>query len=245
MEADAGATAAVERQKKQALAAFGSRGCRCARPSMPATFGSFAAGSMERARSLSSLRRRSMPLTARELFQSDLYRMFGRTDVGLTSRFGDRSVLHYLWLLRHAQRARSALERGAYRLALSRASTKTHIHIPWSTQIGPGFYIGHLGRVIINPRAVIGSNCNIATGVTIGAVPTGARAGCPRIGDRVWIGTNAVVVGGITIGNDVLIAPGALVNRDVPPGSTVIGNPGVIHEDRPCPPEYIQHPWQG
>ena len=69
--------------------------------------------------------------------------------------------------------------------------------------------------------------------------------GPPRIGDRVWIGTNAVIVGGIEIGDDVLIAPGAFVNVDVPSGSTVIGNPGVVHLDHPCPSEYVQNPWEG
>ena len=69
--------------------------------------------------------------------------------------------------------------------------------------------------------------------------------GPPRIGDRVWIGTNAVIVGGIEIGDDVLIAPGAFVNVDVPSGSTVIGNSGVVHLDHPCPSEYIQNPWEG
>ena len=132
-----------------------------------------------------------------------------------------------------------------WRLRLSHASARTHIHIPWSCKIGPGFYIGHLGRVIINPAAVIGRNCNISTGVTIGMIPVGRRAGTPRIGDRVWIGTNAVIVGGIEIGDDVLIAPGAFVNVDVPSGATVIGNPGVVHPDHPCPSEYIQNPWEG
>jgi len=44
---------------------------------------------------------------------------------------------------------------------------------------------------------------------------------------------------------DVLIAPGAFVNVDVPSGSTVIGNPGVVHLDHPCPSEYVQNPWEG
>jgi len=82
-----------------------------------------------------------------------------------------------------------------------------------------------------HPAAVIGRNCNISTGVTIGMIPVGRRAGAPRIGDRVWIGTNAVIVGGIEIGDDVLIAPGAFVNVDVPAPSaklSELGNPGFI-----------------
>ncbi|MBW3068058.1 serine acetyltransferase [Actinomyces sp. 594] len=186
-----------------------------------------------------------MTATAQQLFRSDLFRYFGRTDAPLTARLGERKVLSYLWAFRHAQSTSSPPLQKAYRAALSHLSATTFIQIPWSTKIGPGFYIGHRGRIIINPATVIGSNCNIATGVTIGAIPSGRRAGTPTIGDRVWIGTNAVIVGGITIGDDVLIAPGALVNIDVPSGATVIGNPGVIKEGRPCPPEYMQNLWMG
>lgn len=95
-------------------------------------------------------------------------------------------------------------------------------------KIGAGFYIGHFGTIVVSVNAVIGRNCNIAPGVTIGATRRGDKAGAPRIGDYVWIGTNAVLVGNFTIGNDVLIAPGAYVNFDVPDHSLVIGNPGKI-----------------
>ena len=96
------------------------------------------------------------------------------------------------------------------------------------TSIGEGLYIGHTGRVIINPMVKIGRNCNIATGVTIGAEQQGLRAGAPTIGSEVWIGTNAVIVGKINIGNDVMIAPNAFVNFDVPDHSIVMGNPAKI-----------------
>lgn len=56
----------------------------------------------------------------------------------------------------------------------------------------------------------------------------GKRKGTPRIGNDVWIGTNAVIVGKIEIGNNVLIAPNSYVNFDVPNNSIVIGNPGKI-----------------
>ena len=62
-------------------------------------------------------------------------------------------------------------------------------------------------------------------GATIGWKNRGKRQGAPVIGDCVWIGVNATVVGGITVGDDVLIAPGAYVNCDVPSHSIVLGNP--------------------
>lgn len=95
-------------------------------------------------------------------------------------------------------------------------------------KIGSGFYIGHFGTVIVSVSSVIGKNCNIAPGVTIGASRRGEKKGAPHLGDYVWIGTNAVIVGGINIGSDVLIAPGAYVNFDVPDHSIVLGNPGKI-----------------
>ena len=70
--------------------------------------------------------------------------------------------------------------------------------------------------------------CNIGKGVIIGRENSGKRKGAPVIGDEVWIGINAVIVGNIHIGNDVLIDPNAYVNFDVPDHSIVIGNPAMI-----------------
>ena len=86
--------------------------------------------------------------------------------------------------------------------------------------------------IAINPKAKLGKNINIAQGVTIGQENRGKREGVPTIGNEVWIGTNAVIVGNITIGDDVLIAPLSFVNFDVPSHSIVIGNPAkIIHRD--------------
>jgi serine O-acetyltransferase len=100
--------------------------------------------------------------------------------------------------------------------------------IPHTTKIGGGLFFSHYGGIVVNPKTVIGENCNIAQGVTIGQINTGDKAGCPVIGNQVWIGPNAVVVGKITIDDDVLIAPLSYVNFDVPQGSVVMGNPAKI-----------------
>ncbi len=114
------------------------------------------------------------------------------------------------------------------RLFLRRYKFKYGYQIPYQTNIGGGLYISHFGGVVINSKTTIGRNCNLAHNVTIGQSNRGKSKGIPTIGDRVWIGTGAVVVGKITIGNDVLIAPNAYVNFDVPPSSIVIGNPAKI-----------------
>lgn len=101
----------------------------------------------------------------------------------------------------------------------------THVEIPPSVSIGAGFYIPHTGTVVLNSRAGMGENCTISTNVVIGHARGGGKSGCPRIGDRVYIGPGAVLLGPITVGDDALIAPGAIVTRDVEPRAVMAGNP--------------------
>lgn len=103
------------------------------------------------------------------------------------------------------------------------------VQIYLKAKLGKGFRINHYGNILINQGVSIGENCNIAQGVSIGNVSRGKLKGCPLIGDRVWIGANAVVVGNITIGDDVLIAPLTYVNCDLPAKAVVSGNPCRIH----------------
>ena len=120
-------------------------------------------------------------------------------------------------------------------------SYKFGFQIPSSTKIGTGFYIGHHGNIIINSKTVIGKNCNIAPLVTIGKTNRGSKKGTPKIGDFVWIGTGAVIVGAIKIGSNVLIAPNSYVNFDVPSDSIVIGNPAKIIADKNATKDYINN----
>lgn len=93
--------------------------------------------------------------------------------------------------------------------------------------IGPGFYIGHIGGVHINPQAVLGANCDLAHRITIGASAMG-RQGAPVLGDEVYIGTGATLLGKIKIGSGAKIAANTLVITNVPAGATVMGVPGRI-----------------
>ena len=115
-----------------------------------------------------------------------------------------------------------------WRFVLRHHQIKYGIQIYPETQIGEGFYLGHWGTVVINPKAKIGKNCNIAQGVTIAQANRGKNEGAPEIGNEVWIGPNAVIVGNVKIGNNVLIAPNAYVNFDVPENAVVIGNPATF-----------------
>lgn len=148
-------------------------------------------------------------------------------------RYGDKKLMPpYQKWYRLARSANNKLFRllCIYMLRVTRKKYLTELS--FHTLIGPGLYIGHPYCVVINPDSVIGSNVNLSKGVTIGQENRGLRKGVPTIGDRVWIGANATVVGKINIGTDVLIAPNSFVNCDVPDHSIVFGNPCIIkHND--------------
>lgn len=101
----------------------------------------------------------------------------------------------------------------------------TGIALPHRAAIGPGLYIGHFGNIILHEDVVLGQRCNISQGVTIGVSGRGASKGTPRIGDRVYVATNAVVVGPIYVGDDAMVAANSLVTRNVAPRTTVMGVP--------------------
>ncbi len=103
--------------------------------------------------------------------------------------------------------------------------------------IGGGLFIAHIGGIHINPQATIGSNCDIAHRVTIGASAMG-RQGSPTIGNNVYIGTGAALVGKIKIGDGAKIAANTLVITNVPDGATVMGVPGriVMRAPKASPP---------
>jgi serine O-acetyltransferase len=102
------------------------------------------------------------------------------------------------------------------------------ISIPASARIGHSFYIGHFGGIIINANSIVGNNCNISQGVTIGVSGQGEKRGTPVLGDEVYIGANAVVSGNVIIGNSVLIGACSLVNNSFPDRTVVLGVPAVI-----------------
>lgn len=162
-----------------------------------------------------------------------------RSDI---KRYGNNKVLAYLkiwhFLFRKAQ-TKKGLFRTLYKVLFRLHSRRHGIEIPSCTRIGKGLYLGHAYNITVNGAAVIGENCHLHKGVTIGLEPRGKRRGTPKIGDRVSICVNATVVGKITIGDDVIIAPGALVNCDVPSHSIVIGNPCSIHHKDNATEGYI------
>ncbi len=109
---------------------------------------------------------------------------------------------------------------------ISRFSTGIEIHP--GAQIGKDFFIDHGMGVVIGETSIIGDNVLLYQGVTLGG--TGLEKGKrhPTIGSNVVIGTGANVLGNITIGDNSYIGANAVVIKDVPPNSTVVGVPGRI-----------------
>lgn len=146
----------------------------------------------------------------------------------------------YMWYFRHYHNSKVKC---FWSLLLYVSKYRNGIQIPAQTKIGRGFRMLHFGNVVIHPDAVIGDNCNVAQGVLIGESYNHGKIGVPSIGDNCCLFANSIVIGGVSIGNNVLIAPGAFVNFDVPDNSIVIGNPGKIlrREDSPTK-KYIVYP---
>ena len=173
------------------------------------------------------------------VFSKDLYRYYGDDGESLAQRMLRPPELRYIALLRKTNACKFRPLKLFYMVKLKLLSYKTFIQIPERTEIGEGFYIGHSGKVVINPEAKLGKNMNVSTGVVIGCENRGKRKGAPTFDGNCWIGANAVIVGNIRIGEDVLIAPLAYVNCDVPPHSVVIGNPARIISKEDATKDYI------
>lgn len=93
--------------------------------------------------------------------------------------------------------------------------------------IGGGCIIAHGIGLVIGGRTVIGEDCTLLHGVTLGEARFD-ELDCPRLGDRVTVGAGAIVLGGITIGDGAMIGAGAVVLSDVPPGAVAAGVPARV-----------------
>lgn len=159
----------------------------------------------------------------RELYRADIARYGGKPEAYIR-------IFHFLY--RKAAVTSFVPMKFLYKVLFRIWANSRGLEIAANLQIGGGFYLGHAYNITINGRAKIGRNCNIHKGVVIGQVNRCVRKGYPTIGDRVWIGINTAIVGQVTIGDDVLIAPNSFVNVDIPSHSVVFGNPCIIkHRD--------------
>lgn len=105
----------------------------------------------------------------------------------------------------------------------------TGIYISPNAQIGAGLYFPHFGCIFIGEGAVIGRNCDVYQGVTIGYSGRPGQSGYPVLGDRVFVAAGAKVIGPLQVGHDVAIGANAVLTKAAPDHVVVLGIPGKVH----------------
>ncbi len=143
--------------------------------------------------------------------------------------------MHAVWAFR---REHWLWEHGMHGLAsfLARRTRRRYgVDIHPAATIGRRFMIDHGMGVVIGETAVIGDDCLIYQGVTLGM--TGKHGGKrhPTLGNNVMVGAGTIVLGDIHVGDNVKVAAGSVVVHDVPAGTTVAGNPAHVVRENRCP----------
>lgn len=128
-------------------------------------------------------------------------------------------LAHWLWDHGHKLLARMVSQRTAKR---------TGIEIHPGARIGEGLFIDHGHGVVIGETAELGNNVTLYQGVTLGGTGKDSGKRHPTILDNVVIGAGAKVLGPFTVGCGAKVGAGAIVLKEVPPGCTVVGNPGRV-----------------
>ncbi len=111
-----------------------------------------------------------------------------------------------------------------YFLIRGYARAALDIRLELSADIGPGLYIGHFGNVLVE-RCTLGEHCSIAQSTHLCADESGNG---PIVGNRVWIGAHAQIVGPYQIGDGATISAGAKLKRDIPARALCMGNPARV-----------------
>ncbi len=138
-------------------------------------------------------------------------------------------INHWLWQRGAKLAARITAE-------ITRILTGVEIH-PGAV-LGPGLFIDHATGVVIGETAEVGEDVTLYHGVTLGGSGRDTGKRHPTIGDRVIVGAGAKILGAIKVGDDSRIGANAVVVKEVPSSSVVIGVPGqVISRSRPGSPD--------
>ena len=152
--------------------------------------------------------------------------------------------LHAVWFHRVAHRLYGRGLQLPARLVSQTARLLTGVEIHPGATIGPGLFIDHGMGVVIGETTEIGEDVTIYQGVTLGGTGKDTGKRHPTVHDGVIVGTGARVLGPVEVGEGAKIGAGSIVIKDVPPNSTVVGNPGrpVIIDGQRVDPERIHHP---
>ena len=151
--------------------------------------------------------------------------------------------LHAVWMHRAAHGMYLRGLRLPARVLSQFSRFVTGIEIHPGARIGPGFFIDHGMGVVIGETTEIGEDVTLYQGVTLGGTGKDTGKRHPTVRDGVIVGTGARVLGPVLVGEGAKIGAGSIVVKDVPPNSTVVGNPGrpVIVDGQRVPRD-VHHP---
>jgi len=158
----------------------------------------------------------------RKLLSEDLFRYSGRVSAKewLKHFLFTPGYKYTVWMRTTGYLKRNRFARRTlypvFKLILLRCRYKYGIYIPENTVIGGGLFINRGGGIYVHNDAIIGRNVNITPGTLLGQINGGRRMGAPIIGDRVFLGSGAKVVGLVTVGDGASIGVNALITDDVP-----------------------------
>ncbi|MGF1632704.1 MAG: serine O-acetyltransferase [Phycisphaerae bacterium] len=127
-----------------------------------------------------------------------------------------------------------------YRWAYRRCRNVYGIELPYSAKVGRRLVIEHQHGVVVHGNTVIGDDCVLRQGVTLGNKTPERPHDAPTLGDRVNVGAGAKILGAVTIGDDAQVGANAVVVKDVPAGMIAVGIPAQLLPGRKKPAEAPQ-----
>ena len=173
----------------------------------------------------------------REFIKNDIFRNTGTYNRRLLIKaaLGFGETLSFLYNYRMCQYYSGMNKKGAIAflkhslcyIRFKRLQLRYGIELNQHTKIGYGLRLPHKGGIVVHPATIIGNNCEIMQGVTIGNNILKDRDAVATIGDNVLICAGAKIIGAVTIGNNVVIGANAVVTKDVPAGTIVAGVPAI------------------
>ena len=160
----------------------------------------------------------------KKTLKQDLENLYGSKEKKICIEYVKNRNFKLIFWLRLCQSTKNKILKKIYKVILNHYEIKLNIEIPSNVKIGPGLAIHHFGGIIINNGATIGNDLDIRQGVTIG----NNAKGCPIIGNNVYIGAGAKIIGNVLIGNNVTIGANAVVTKDIPDNSVCVGVPAKV-----------------
>lgn len=172
-------------------------------------------------------------------FRADLARYFAfAPDMGVWKKLEIALTTDGVWavgvyrlgraLRRRRRGAAGRLAWAGYRSLEVLVRVASGIRLDVESRIAPGLYIGHFGSIHVGAGAAIGAHSSIGQMCFIGAGGPEAPPGAPTLGERVYLGVGAKVLGGVRVGDGVAVGANSVVLSDVPPKAVVAGNPARV-----------------